>query len=49
MGTKNNKITVRLSDEILKKYESVMPLSGYTVHNDFITHTIVFYSYKSLS
>ena len=44
METKNNKITIRLSDEILKKCESAMLLSGYGVRNDFITQAIDFYA-----
>lgn len=44
METKNNKITIRLSNEILKKCESAMLLSGCGVCNDFITRAIDFYA-----
>ena len=44
MEMKNNKITIRLSDEILKKCESAMVLSGCAVRNDFITNAIDFYA-----
>lgn len=44
METKNNRITVRLSDEILRKCESAMLLIGCTVRNDFITQAIDFYA-----
>lgn len=44
METKNNRITVRLSDEILRKCESAMLLSGCGVRNDFITQAIDFYA-----
>ena len=44
METKNNRITARLSDEILRKCESAMLLSGCGVRNDFTTQAIDFYA-----
>ena len=42
--SKNKKITVRLKDEMLRKCESAMALSGCGVRNDFITQAIDFYA-----
>lgn len=42
--SKNKKITVRLTDGILRKCESAMALSGCGVRNDFITRAIDFYA-----
>ena len=42
--SRNKKITVRLTDDILRKCEAAMLLTGCTVRNDFITQAIDFYA-----
>ena len=44
MEIKNNKITIRLSDETLKKCNKGMNIINYKVRNEFIEKAIEFYS-----
>ena len=44
MDIKNNKITIRLSDETLKKCNEGMDITNCKVRNEFIEKAIEFYS-----
>ena len=44
MDDKKNKITIRISDETLRKCEEGMRISDCKVRNDFIERAIEFYS-----
>lgn len=44
MEGKTNKITIRLSDETMKKCEEGMVVSGCGVRNDFVERAITFYA-----
>ena len=44
MEIKNNKITIRLSDETLKKCNEGMDITNCKVRNEFIEKAIEFYS-----
>ena len=44
MENKANKITIRLTDEMLKKCEEGMAISGCGIRNDFVERAIEFYT-----
>ncbi len=44
MENKANKITIRLTDEMLKKCEEGMEISGCGIRNDFVERAIEFYT-----